>query len=260
MPAEITAIPASMPAMPDQVCYIGGQPAYIPFMGGFFDATFLNVPTYIWIMVMMMLIIIGIGAWYLMHWYFMAPVWRFYAAVIKKHDLGIYIGKNGRVRLEDIEYIAAVFQHIGVPLKWLQLSPRSLRFGALNTVIIRDVRGIVDDPDLQIAIKQAIKDWNGDIANKDQKIDAYETLYKLAREKKLPEILEYAAVAEVPLFEIDRYLQDIDSGRFAMIVNHMVEKLTEEEDPNKANIWIKVAIIVAILLAIVLIGAKVILG
>jgi hypothetical protein len=258
---DVTAVPAAMPGLPEQVCYINGQPAYIPFMGGFFDGTLLNVPIYLWIMIVMMFIIIIIVALYLLRWHFMAPVWRFYDAVMKRHDLGIYIGKNGKVRLEDIEYVAAVFQHLGLTLKWLALSPRSLRWGALNTVIIRDVRGIVDDPDLQIAIKQTIIDWNNEPGRKEEdRIIDYESLVKLVRSRKLPDVLQYAAVAEVPLFELDRYLQDIDSGKFAMIVNHVVEKFKEKEDPNAVNPWIKAAIVIAIILAVVMIGAKVILG
>ena len=268
MVEEIVAQPA---LMPPSYCVINGQPAYIPWFNGLLEWQLLAVPIYVWIIFALILIIVGIAAVYLIHWYFMGPVWKYYDAVRKRIDQAIYIGKHNRVSIEPVEYIGAAFRFIGAPLFWLSLAPGSLKWGGINTIILTDTLGIVKDPKLQVAMKTAITQWNlgenatdeeiraksiaAKAAGKYQPITDYDTLYNLAiKGKLLPDVIRIPAVAEVPLHELDRYLQDVDVGKMTLAINKVASELTKQEDPNK---WVKLLVIGGIIFAVIIVGAAI---
>ena len=268
MVEEITASPA---LMPPSYCVINGQPSYIPWFNGILEQQLLGIPVYFVIIVVLVMVIFGLVFWAAIHWWYMGPVWKYYDAVRKRIDQAVYIGKQGRVTLEPMEYIGAAFRFIGAPLYFLQTAAGGLRLGGINTVIVTDTVGIVKDPKLQVAMKHAITQWNlgenaedeeiraavkrAQAAGKYQPITDYNTLYKMAvKDKLLPDILRIPAVAEVPVHELDRYLQDVDAGKLALTINKVAAELTKSEDPNK---WIKVTIVCAIVFAVIIIGAAI---
>ena len=265
---EITAAPGFMPP---SYCVINGQPAYIPWFNGMLEMQFFSIPIYFYIFIVLLMTIIGLVLYIVIHWFYMGPVWKYFSASWNKIDQAIYVGKQGRVTLEPMEYIGAAFRFIGAPLYFLQTSAGGLRFGGVNTMIVTDTVGLVKNPKLQVAMKTAITQWNLGEDATDEEIRAavirakankkyvpitdYNSLYNLAiKGKLLPDVIRIPTVSEVPVHELEIYLQDVDAGKLALTINKVAAELTKDTDPNK---WIKITVVCAIVFAIIIVGAAI---
>ena len=92
-------------------------------------------------------------------------------------------------------------------------------------------------------------------AGKYKPITDYNSLYNMAIQGKLlPDVIRIPAVAEVPLHELDRYLQDVDVGKMTLAINKVAQELTKNDDPNK---WVKLVIIAGLIFAALIIGAAI---
>ena len=193
----------------------------------------LGLPWFIWGFVVLGLVILFSNALWIWYWWTMGPVSGYFRASRTGTDLGIVCLKSGRMRFYAMDYVAGIFNAVGLPLSWIQRSPDSHRFGAVNAKIFLDTWGIATDPKLQAAVKAAILDWNETHTESEQIAD-YKDLYDLIKAGKIADPILMPAVTEVPLYEIERYLPHIGAGD---LEGHIAERVAEETDDLKTGSW-----------------------
>ena len=193
----------------------------------------LGLPWFIWGFVVLGLVILFSNALWIWYWWTMGPVSGYFRASRTNTDLGSVCLKSGRMRFYAMDYVAGVFNAVGLPLSWSQRPPDSHRFGAVNAKIFLDTWGIATDPKLQAAVKAAILDWNETHTESEQIAD-YKDLYDLIKAGKIADPILMPAVTEVPLYEIERYLPHIGAGD---LEGHIAERVAEETDDLKTGSW-----------------------
>lgn len=222
------------------------------------EGMILGLAWYWWVFVAFIIaLMISNGLW-IWYWWTMGPVSGYFTAARSGQDLGITVMRSGRMRFYAMKYVAGVFNAIGLPLSWIQRSPDSHRFGAVNAKIFMDTWGVAVDPKLQVAVKTIVSDWNG-THDEDEQITNYDDLMKLIKNGTIDDPVLIPAVSEVPLFEIERYLPHIGAGD---LEGHIAERVAEETDDLKTSAWpgwMKVLIAVEIVICICM-GAVYLLG
>lgn len=213
----------------------------------------LGIPWSIWGFVALGLALLISNALWIWYWWTMGPVSGYWRASRTNTDLGILCLKSGRMQFHAMNYVAGIFNAVGLPLSWIQRSPDSHRFGAVNAKIFLDCWGISTDPKLQTAVKTAVTEWNE--THDDEQITAYSDLYNLIRAGQISDPILMPAVAEVPLYEIERYLPHIGAGD---LEGHIAERVAEETDDLRSGSWpgwmkafIAIEIVVCVIMAIV---------
>ncbi len=214
----------------------------------------LGIPWYIWGFIALLLVILLSNALWIWYWWTMGPVSGYWRASRTNTDLGILCLKSGRMQFHAMDYVAGIFNSVGLPLSWIQRSPDSHRFGAVNAKVFLDTWGIATDPKLQVAVKTTVTEWN-ETHDDDEQITEYSDLYDLIRSGQIDDPILMPAVAEVPLYEIERYLPHIGAGD---LEGHIAERVAEETDDLRPGAWpgwmkalIAIEIVICIIMAIV---------
>ncbi|MFA5408236.1 MAG: hypothetical protein WC343_05635 [Bacilli bacterium] len=192
----------------------------------------LGLPWFIWGFVVLGLVVLFSNALWIWYWWTMAPVSGYFRAARTNSDLGIVALKSGRMRFYAMNYVAGIFTAVGLPLSWIQRSPDSHRFGAVNAKIFLDTWGIATDPKLQAAVKVVVLEWNE--THEDEQIADYADLYDLIKAGRIDDPILMPAVCEVPLYEVERYLPHIGAGD---LEGHIAERVAEETDDLKTGAW-----------------------
>lgn len=197
------------------------------------EGMILGLAWYWWAFVAFgVILLLSNGGW-IWYWWTMGPVNGYWTASRTGSDLGVLVERSGRMKFKAMDYVAGVFTAVGLPLSWIQRSPDSHRFGAVNAKIFLDTWGIAIDPKLQTAVKTAVIDWN-EAHDEEEQIANYGDLMDLLKAGKIDDPVLIPAVSEVSLFEIERYLQRIGAGD---LEGHIAERVAEETDDLKTSSW-----------------------
>ena len=196
------------------------------------EGMILGLPWFIWGFVVLGLVVLFSNAIWIWYWWTMGPVSGYFRAARTNSDLGIVALKSGRMRFYAMDYVAGIFNAVGLPLSWIQRSPDSHRFGAVNAKIFLDTWGIATDPKLQAAVKVVVLEWNE--THEDEQIANYADLYNLIKAGRIDDPILMPAVCEVPLYEVERYLPHIGAGD---LEGHIAERVAEETDDLKTGAW-----------------------
>lgn len=188
---------------------------------------------YWWVFIVLILILMISNILWFWYWWCMGPCSGYWRALRSNGDLGLLGMRSGRLQFEAMDYVAGVFNDIGIPMSWIQRSPDSFRFGALNSKIFMDTWGIATDPKIQQGIKVIVNDWNKSHPENDQIAD-YQDLFDRVKDGKIDDPITIPAVFEVPLYEIERFLQKIGPGD---LEGHISERVQEETDEMKGSEW-----------------------
>jgi len=186
-------------------------------------------------------LIILTNALWLWYWMTMRPVGGYFTAVRGGQTLSILVTRVGKLKFTPVSYIGNVLTNMGLKMSWLVRSPDSWQLGAVPTKLVIDSWGIGADPKLQVAVKTIIGDWNKE--HPDNKIETYDDLREKIMKKQIDDPVLIPAVAEVPIYEIERYLPRIDSSGFE---GHIQQRAAELIGPMKGTElpgWIKIFLI-----------------
>ena len=223
------------------------QPVYanVPILfGGFFDTIILGFPIYLWGFIVSGLFIFFLVLIILVIKKRMDPVWGYFDSAKNNDPLAILITKNKKIRLVKIEYVSNIFEMVGLPVKWLNLSTRAAgQLGTCNTIIIDDVCGIVDDPDSQLAMMEIKDKWNDNPEHKDEHITSFEDFQALWTSGRFAEddMVRLPPFAAVPIWEIKQYTQPVSS---AHVDAWAVQEANEyKEQIEKPSLWPSILLI-----------------
>jgi hypothetical protein len=92
------------------------------------------------------------------------PAWVYVLAKLKHKDLGIVLGKNGRMKILPTDYKSL---EIAKTMAWLPKSPKYWNWGGVQTYIVYDGWGVLLDPEMLQAVRD-LKEQYG--------IESYEQL------------------------------------------------------------------------------------
>ncbi|MDD3552207.1 MAG: hypothetical protein PHH39_08580, partial [Methanothrix soehngenii] len=164
----------------------------------------LGLPWFIWAFVALGVIILISNALWVWYWWTMGPVGAYWKAVRKNEALGILMTKGGKLRFVATEYVAGVMRSLDLKMSWMIRSPDAWQLGTVPSKLLIDLWGIGADPRLLVAVKTAIGTWNEE--HPDNQIETYKDLYDKVKRKEIADPILIPAVAEVPIYEIERYL------------------------------------------------------
>lgn len=192
----------------------------------------LGLPWFIWAFVALGVIILISNALWVWYWWTMGPVGAYWKAVRKNETLGILLTKGGKLRFVATEYVAGVMRSLDLKMSWMIRSPDAWQLGTVPSKLLIDLWGIGADPKLLVAVKTAIGTWNEE--HPDNQIETYKDLYDKVKRKEIADPILIPAVAEVPIYEIERYLPHVGAGDFE---GHIAVRVAEEVDDLKGKEW-----------------------
>jgi hypothetical protein len=126
-----------------------------------YDPVIMGNPFYIWIIIVMGAIIFFGAILFKTEVYdLMQPVWGFRDAAKGNRPVAIINGMNGKIWMESLEYVAAIFKSMVLPLKWIITAPVTGQLGKVNTIYVSDDWNIVHNLDIDYAIVEIVHKWN----------------------------------------------------------------------------------------------------
>lgn len=218
----------------------------------------LGIPWFYWGYVaclVLVMILVGLGVFYYVS---MAPVNAYFWAAWHNQDLLLFARKSGKISLRESKYLTGIFNDKNYPLSWIQRSSSSFRLGKCSTKLVTDTTGIASEPELNMAIKTYVSEWNdkelraqadaymnNETYTPDLITDYYD-LYKHVKDGKMVDPVVIPAVFEVPLWEIERYLPHVGPGDLEGHISTRIEEdKIEEENKNKhMPEWVWMALII----------------
>jgi hypothetical protein len=229
----------------------------------------LGLPWYIWAFVAFGVVFMVVIAVLIYYWYVMRPVGGYFPAQKNGDPLLIFLRKSGKASLRPAKYLTGIYNDRRYPLSWIQRSNSSFGLGKCTTKIVTDMNGIASEPELNMAIKTWVSEWN----DKELRLQAneyysgrsytpdlvkdYYDLYRMVKEGRVDDPVIIPSVYEVPLYEIERYLAHIGPGDLeGHIATRIEEDKIEEENADKNMpgwMWMFIAVEVIILILVCLI-------
>lgn len=229
----------------------------------------LGLPWYMWGFVACLVIMMFLVAMFVYYYYTMSPVGNYFWSAWNNEDVGIFLRQSGRMSLRPLTYLTGIFNDKRYPLSWIQRGDSTFRLGKCSAKIITDMTGIATEPELNMAIKTWVAEWNDNelkaqadayFAGEEYEprlVKDYYDLYEMVKAGEVDDPVVIPAVYEVPLWEIHRYLAHIGSGDLeGHIATRIEEDKKAEEDADKKMpgwMWMFIAVEVIILIPVCLI-------
>jgi hypothetical protein len=218
----------------------------------------LGLPWFYWGFVAFGVIIMFLIIIFIYYYVTMGPVGAYFWSAWNNSDLLLFGRKSGKLSLRESKYLTGIFNDKNYPLSWIQRSSSSFRLGKCSTKLVVDTTGIASEPELNMAIKTFVAEYNDQEYRKQADaynrglvyepdfITDYYDLYKAVKEGKVNDPVAIPAVFEVPLWEIERYLPHIGSGDLEGHIATRIEEDKVEEDKADKSMpaWVWMALII----------------